>query len=111
MTDDLLLPPNCPYALTSVKAFLTNDVHGLVFEAVLLHDGSPFATVSNDGRGGCDLLRPLTPSDRQRVDAYRSYADEQLGPQGVVWEAEDTLTSLLLERWAEAADEVEREGK
>lgn len=99
-TDDELpeLPTTCPYALTTVRAHLTHD-GGVAFDATLLLDGKPFALVSQDGRGGCDLLRPLAPGDRARIDAYRAYAHELLEPEGVVYEPEDLLTAMLLERW------------
>lgn len=96
--DDLTIPADCPYALTQVRAHLTYD-GGVAFDAVLTLDGAPFAAVSQEGRGGCDLLRPLHPGDRQRIDAYRDWAAELLEPQGVVWEPEDLLTALLLEQW------------
>ncbi|MBT0995464.1 hypothetical protein KIN34_14350 [Cellulomonas sp. DKR-3] len=111
MTDGLTLPRSCPYALTGVAAHPTHD-GGLALDATLTHDGVPFATVSNDGRGGADLLRPLAPGDQRRIDTYRAYADEVLGPQGVVYEPEDELTSLLLEAWAAGQQEpVDGDGR
>ncbi len=72
---------------------------GLALDATLTVDGTPFATVSNTGEGGCDVVRPLAPGDRELIDAYRTYARDLLEPQGVVWEPEDLLIALLLENW------------
>ena len=110
MTDGLLLPPTCPYAFPAVRAHPTHD-GGLAMDATLLHDGAPFATVSNAGRGGSDLLRPLAPDAWAAIDAYRAYAAKSLWPQGVVYEPEDVCTSLLLEAWAEVQERRDNEAR
>lgn len=97
--DGLTFPTTCPYALTDVRAHLTVD-GGMAFDATLTLDGTPFATVAQDGRGGCDLLRPTKPGNRDLIDAYRTYARDLLEPQGVVYEPEDLMTAELLDRWA-----------
>ena len=106
MTDDLslTLPAAGPYALTSVKGYLTHDGSALVSEAVLLRAGVPFAVVAQEGRGGCDLIRPMHPGGWADIDDYIRYARDVLTPQGVTFEPEDHLTSLLLERWADEQD-------
>lgn len=47
-------------------AFASEETH--CFEAVLHLDGKPFATISNDGHGGCDHVHPYELTHRDSAE-------------------------------------------
>lgn len=57
-------------------AFASEETH--CFEAVLYVDGKPFATISNDGHGGCDHVHPykLTHRDSAERKAWQDTMDK-----------------------------------
>ncbi len=57
-------------------SFASEETH--CFEAVLYVDGKPFATIGNDGHGGCDHVHPykLTHRDSAERKAWQDNMDK-----------------------------------
>lgn len=81
------------FSVKNVKTLEAASTDSLCFEASLYIDGKRVAIVSDDGRGGCCEIRPLTKQDVAKIDRARQWVKDN--PITVVTDMKNTDGSVF----------------
>ncbi|GEA82367.1 hypothetical protein [Cellulomonas uda] len=93
-------PADCPYGLRAIRISEHASEETLRFEAILVAHGQDLAVVTNDGRGGCHLIRAGGGATRADLHDFEQYAEQWGADQTppVRFEPADALVDELLWR-------------